>query len=125
MLWRPPLGDLAPESATLADGGCAELLYPERREIRAWPSFELLETASAEGAGPPGSAQAEEGLAAARHAPEHHAAGPAWPAQGRGSVGRHLKILREACLIQGRRSGRPVLYYRTAAGDLVDAQPGR
>jgi len=46
--------------------------------------------------------------------------------QGLGSVGRHLKVLREARLIQGRRSGRAVLYFRTAAGDiLVEAQPGR
>lgn len=40
-----------------------------------------------------------------------------------GSVGRHLKILLEARLIQRRRAGRSVLYYRTAAGEvLVDAQ---
>jgi DNA-binding transcriptional ArsR family regulator len=46
--------------------------------------------------------------------------------QGLGSVSRHLKILREARLIHGRRSGRAVLYYQTAAGDvLVEAQPGR
>jgi DNA-binding transcriptional ArsR family regulator len=43
--------------------------------------------------------------------------------QGLGSVGRHLKVLRDARLIQGRRAGRSVLYYRTAAGDiLVEAQ---
>ncbi|WP_328967349.1 winged helix-turn-helix domain-containing protein [Streptomyces sp. NBC_00239] len=43
-----------------------------------------------------------------------------------GSVGRHLRILREAHLIERRRAGRSVLYYRTAAGQvLVAAQhPG-
>lgn len=44
--------------------------------------------------------------------------------QGLGSVGRHLKILLAAGLVQRRRSGRSVLYYRTDAGDtLVAAQP--
>jgi DNA-binding transcriptional ArsR family regulator len=43
--------------------------------------------------------------------------------QGLGSVGRHLKVLRDAHLVQRRRAGRSVLYYRTAAGDaLVQAQ---
>ncbi|MEV3869848.1 winged helix-turn-helix domain-containing protein [Streptomyces sp. NPDC049906] len=41
-----------------------------------------------------------------------------------GSVGRHLRILREARLTERRRAGRSVLYYRTAAGQvLVSAQP--
>ncbi|WP_405747082.1 winged helix-turn-helix domain-containing protein [Streptomyces sp. NBC_01525] len=41
-----------------------------------------------------------------------------------GSVGRHLRILREAHLTQRRRAGRSVLYYRTTAGQvLVGAQP--
>ncbi|MFD8786875.1 ArsR family transcriptional regulator [Kitasatospora sp. NPDC059599] len=40
-----------------------------------------------------------------------------------GSVGRHLRILREARLVRRRRAGRSVLYYRTPAGQiLVDAQ---
>ena len=44
--------------------------------------------------------------------------------QGLGPVGRHLKILHDARLIQRRRAGRSVLYYRTAAGDvLIEAQP--
>ncbi len=51
MLWRS-LRDVAPESATLADDGRAELIYPDRREIRAWPSFELLDTTLAEVVGP-------------------------------------------------------------------------
>lgn len=43
--------------------------------------------------------------------------------QGLGSVGRHLKILLGARLVQRRRAGRLVLYYRTAAGDtMLEAQ---
>ena len=43
--------------------------------------------------------------------------------QGLGSVGRHLKVLLDARLIERRRAGRSVLYYRTTAGDaLVQAQ---
>ncbi|MFG2000803.1 ArsR/SmtB family transcription factor [Spirillospora sp. NPDC048911] len=43
--------------------------------------------------------------------------------QGLGSVGRHLKVLLDAQLVQRRRAGRSVLYYRTPAGDaLVQAQ---
>jgi DNA-binding transcriptional ArsR family regulator len=44
--------------------------------------------------------------------------------QGLGSVGRHLKVLLDARLVQRRRAGRSVLYYRTAAGEtLLEAQP--
>lgn len=39
-----------------------------------------------------------------------------------GSVGRHLKLLREAGLANRRRAGRSVLYFRTALGDAL-AQP--
>lgn len=43
--------------------------------------------------------------------------------QGLGSVGRHLKVLLDAGLIERRRAGRSVLYSRTAAGGvLVEAQ---
>ncbi|MCW8095130.1 ArsR/SmtB family transcription factor [Streptomyces tauricus] len=43
--------------------------------------------------------------------------------QGLGSVGRHLKLLLDARLVGRRRSGRSVLYFRTAEGDvLVEAQ---
>jgi DNA-binding transcriptional ArsR family regulator len=43
--------------------------------------------------------------------------------QGLGSVGRHLKVLLDARLVGRRRAGRSVLYYRTAAGDvLIEAQ---
>jgi DNA-binding transcriptional ArsR family regulator len=41
-----------------------------------------------------------------------------------GSVGRHLKVLLDAGLVNRRRSGRSVLYYRTDAGTtLVRASP--
>ncbi|MFC9931472.1 ArsR/SmtB family transcription factor [Streptomyces sp. NPDC127190] len=44
--------------------------------------------------------------------------------QGLGSVGRHLRVLREAGLVEGRRSGRSVLYTRTPVGDaLAKAAP--
>lgn len=36
-----------------------------------------------------------------------------------GSVGRHLRVLRDAGLLQCQRAGRSVLYYRSAAGDLL------
>ncbi|MGY0021005.1 ArsR/SmtB family transcription factor [Streptomyces sp. YJ-C3] len=42
--------------------------------------------------------------------------------QGLGSVGRHLRVLLDAGLVQRRRAGRSVLYVRTAAGEvLMDA----
>ncbi|MER6569284.1 helix-turn-helix domain-containing protein [Streptomyces sp. NPDC001093] len=43
--------------------------------------------------------------------------------QGLGSVGRHLKVLREAGLVERRRAGRSVLYVRTAAGDVLLEAP--
>ena len=43
--------------------------------------------------------------------------------QGLGSVGRHLTVLLDARLVQRRRAGRSVLYYRTVAGEtLLEAQ---
>ena len=43
-----------------------------------------------------------------------------------GSVGRHLKVLLDARLIQRRRAGRSVLYYRTAIGEtLLETQQNR
>ncbi|MEE1667966.1 ArsR/SmtB family transcription factor [Streptomyces sp. NPDC003328] len=43
--------------------------------------------------------------------------------QGLGTVGRHLKVLLDARLVDRRRAGRSVLYSRTAAGEvLVTAQ---
>lgn len=43
--------------------------------------------------------------------------------QALGSVGRHLKLLRDARLVDRRRAGRSVLYYRTPAADaLLSAQ---
>lgn len=38
---------------------------------------------------------------------------------GLGSVGRHLKVLLDAGLLRRRRAGRSVLYYRSAAGDVL------
>ncbi|GGL07620.1 transcriptional regulator [Sphaerisporangium melleum] len=40
---------------------------------------------------------------------------------GLGSVGGHLKVLLDARLVQRRRSGRSVLYYRTSLGDRLAA----
>ncbi|WP_340378152.1 ArsR family transcriptional regulator [Streptomyces sp. SS7] len=39
--------------------------------------------------------------------------------QGLGSVGRHLRVLRDAGLVERRRAGRSVLYSRTAAGEVL------
>jgi len=39
--------------------------------------------------------------------------------QGLGSVGRHLKVLLDARLVQRRRAGRSVLYYRTGTGETL------
>ncbi|MFF4547374.1 ArsR/SmtB family transcription factor [Streptomyces sp. NPDC001406] len=39
--------------------------------------------------------------------------------QGLGSVGRHLKVLLDAGLVERRRAGRSVLYSRTAAGEVL------
>ncbi|MER6530031.1 winged helix-turn-helix domain-containing protein [Streptomyces sp. NPDC001508] len=39
--------------------------------------------------------------------------------QGLGSVGRHLKVLLEAGLVERRRAGRSVLYSRTPAGRIL------
>ncbi|MEU2881285.1 winged helix-turn-helix domain-containing protein, partial [Streptomyces sp. NPDC007070] len=39
--------------------------------------------------------------------------------QGLGSVGRHLRVLLDAGLIERRRAGRSVLYSRTDAGRVL------
>ncbi|MFI7344907.1 ArsR family transcriptional regulator [Streptomyces sp. NPDC049936] len=45
--------------------------------------------------------------------------------QALGSVGRHLRVLLDAGLVERRRAGRSVLYSRTAAGEvLVEAAAG-
>ncbi|MFI6562773.1 ArsR family transcriptional regulator [Streptomyces sp. NPDC050534] len=45
--------------------------------------------------------------------------------QGLGSVGRHLKVLLDAGLVERRRAGRSVLYSRTAAGDVLTGAQNR
>ena len=44
--------------------------------------------------------------------------------QGLGSVGRHLRVLLDAGLVERRRSGRSVLYSRTAGRRGPDGGPG-
>jgi DNA-binding transcriptional ArsR family regulator len=44
--------------------------------------------------------------------------------QGLGSVGRHLRVLLDAGLVERRRAGRSVLYGRTAAGEVLVAASG-
>ncbi|MEJ2855343.1 MULTISPECIES: ArsR/SmtB family transcription factor [unclassified Saccharothrix] len=39
--------------------------------------------------------------------------------QALGSVGRHLRVLRDAGLVERRRAGRSVLYVRTTAGEVL------
>jgi len=41
-----------------------------------------------------------------------------------GSVGRHLRVLLDAGLVERRRAGRSVLYSRTAAGEVLVKAPG-
>lgn len=43
--------------------------------------------------------------------------------QGLGSVGRHLRVLLEAGLVERRRAGRSVLYSRTGAGEVLVRAP--
>ncbi|MEV6481274.1 helix-turn-helix domain-containing protein [Streptomyces sp. NPDC051576] len=45
--------------------------------------------------------------------------------QALGSVGRHLRVLLDAGLVERRRAGRSVLYSRTAAGEVVVKAAGR
>ncbi|MGW1324293.1 helix-turn-helix domain-containing protein [Streptomyces antibioticus] len=40
-----------------------------------------------------------------------------------GSVGRHLRVLRDAGLVERRRAGRSVLYSRTGAGEVLVRAP--
>ncbi|AZS89596.1 ArsR family transcriptional regulator [Streptomyces griseoviridis] len=39
--------------------------------------------------------------------------------QALGSVGNHLKVLRDACLVERQRVGRSVLYRRTDVGEII------
>jgi DNA-binding transcriptional ArsR family regulator len=45
--------------------------------------------------------------------------------QGLGSVGRHLRVLLDAGMVERQRAGRSVLYSRSAAGDAVVEAPQR
>jgi len=47
----------------------------------------------------------------------------AFTGYGLGSVGGHLKVLLDAGLVQRRRSGRSVLYFRTRLGERLLAGP--
>ena len=47
MLWRP-LQDVIPLSAAFVEGNHIELTYPQHRELRSWPSWEVVETVRAE-----------------------------------------------------------------------------
>ena len=72
---------------------------------------------------PPCSGPARAGLLVRLDTPKSTTQLVALTGQGLGSVGRHLKILLDARLVQRRRAGRSVLYSRTAAGQvLVQAQ---
>ncbi|GGN15383.1 ArsR/SmtB family transcription factor [Streptomyces fuscichromogenes] len=64
-----------------------------------------------------GSARA--GVLVLLHAPMSTTHLTAVTDQGLGSVGRHLRILLDAGLVERRRAGRSVLYARTAAGDVL------
>ncbi|WP_422724262.1 ArsR/SmtB family transcription factor [Kitasatospora purpeofusca] len=100
---------------------------PGRRYAVVYPCSGVL----ADGAGPPvpkalaallGPGRAE--LLVALDTPKTTSQLVALTGLPLGSVGRHLRILREAGLVLRRRAGRSVLYHRTAAGQvLLDAPP--
>jgi hypothetical protein len=46
VLWRS-LRDVAPVSAAFTDAGHAGLSYPQHRELRSWPAFELVDDVKA------------------------------------------------------------------------------
>ena len=47
VLWRS-LREVMPLSAAFLDGGHVEAIYPQHRELRTWPSWEILEHVQAE-----------------------------------------------------------------------------
>ncbi|RKN42977.1 ArsR family transcriptional regulator [Streptomyces hoynatensis] len=94
-----------------------------RRYSVIYPATGLL--AGPEPAGPPGAALGRL-LGPARAAVLGQLGSPLSTTQlvaltglSLGSVGGHLKVLREARLVHRRRSGRLVLYYRTALGEAL------
>ncbi|SEL53657.1 ArsR/SmtB family transcription factor [Streptacidiphilus jiangxiensis] len=98
-----------------------------RRFAVVYPCSGVL-AAAADGAGAPGALAALLGSARAEllawlESPCSTTQLVALTGLPLGSVGRHLRILREARLVERRRAGRSVLYYRTTAGQaLLDAQ---
>lgn len=104
MLWRS-LGHVTPVSASLPDGGHVELIYPHRQEIRTWPSFELLDTAPAERAGPSASESPESKSAVGAPAEGDLAAGMAAMLGGSVSAVSAGPSGRVAALWTARRPG--------------------
>ncbi|GAA2610905.1 DUF5937 family protein [Actinomadura fulvescens] len=151
--WAAALGDMRPGMRWLGDGRLqintrdyppreisgAQMLFVPVTVWRGWVAWDepqtyaviypcsgaLAETRSA--AAPEALARllgnARAGVLVLLDTPKSTTQLVALTGQGLGSVGRHLKVLLDAQLVQRRRSGRSVLYYRTAAGDvLVRAQ---
>ncbi|WP_062210430.1 helix-turn-helix transcriptional regulator [Streptomyces sp. NBRC 109706] len=152
--WVAALATLRPELRWLGEGRLrinalpnppraladAELLFIPATTPRGWvgwsqphryavvyPCSGLL----AEPATPPDGAALGRLLGANRAAVLSRLAMPRSPTQlvaltGQplGSVGGHLRVLREAGLVRRRRAGRSVLYYRTELGDRLAAGPG-
>ena len=46
-------GEVMPLSAAFLDGGYVEVIYPQHRELRTWPFWEVLECVRAEPAAMP------------------------------------------------------------------------
>lgn len=151
--WAAALDDMRPGMRWLGDGHLrinvqdrppreiagAGLLFVPVTAGRGWVSWEEphryavvypCSGAQAEGHVPPAPAALGRLLGPARasvlvllDSPKSTTQLVALTGQGLGSVGRHLKVLLDAQLVRRRRAGRSVLYYRTAAGDvLVSAQ---
>jgi hypothetical protein len=50
---RSPQAKVMPLSAAFLDGGYVEVIYPQHRELRTWPFWEVLEHVRAEPAATP------------------------------------------------------------------------
>ncbi|MDT0341801.1 ArsR/SmtB family transcription factor [Streptomyces litchfieldiae] len=116
----------------------AELLFIPTTTTRGWVAWDephryavvypcagLLAGTDPEGAPPPALRALLGGTRAAilteLAAPRSTTQLVALTGFGLGSVGGHLKVLRDAGLVTRRRSGRLVLYYRTRLGDELVA----